>query len=104
MTTQTASTKTAAKPDTQTVTDAYLYLLGRALVIRQERHDLSQPGVAYNAIKYNPLGSADFVNPISTSPISRRGSRLTSGRRRCSRFPLSPVATTPRRSWTSGAR
>jgi hypothetical protein len=47
----------------QTVTDAYVYLLGRALVIRQEQTDLKEPGVTYNAIKYNPVGSADFVNP-----------------------------------------
>ncbi len=34
-----------------------------ALVVRQERHDLAEAGVTYNAIKYNPLASADFVNP-----------------------------------------
>lgn len=50
-------------PDAQTITDAYLYLLARALVIRQEHHDLAEAGVDYNLIKYNPLGSADFVNP-----------------------------------------
>lgn len=50
-------------PDTATVTDAYIYLLGRALVVRQEQNDMKETGVAYNAIKYNPLGSADFVNP-----------------------------------------
>ena len=50
-------------PDQQTVTDAYVYLLGRAIVIRQEANDLKEPGVTYNAIKYNPVGSADFVNP-----------------------------------------
>ena len=51
------------KYDKQTVTDAYVYLLGRALAIRQEHTDLKEPGIAYNAIKYNPVGSADFVNP-----------------------------------------
>ncbi len=50
-------------PDDQTVRDAYIYLLGRALVIRQEHIDNKAPGFAYNTIKYNPLGSADFVNP-----------------------------------------
>jgi hypothetical protein len=50
-------------PDERTITEAYIYLLGRALVIRQEHTDLREPGVAYNSIKYNPLGSADFVNP-----------------------------------------
>lgn len=52
----------AYTPDTATIRDAYVYLLGRAFVIRQERNDLKEKGVAYNAIKYNPLGSADFVN------------------------------------------
>lgn len=56
--------KKSGKPvDQQTVTDAYVYLLGRAIVIRQEQTDLKEPGVAYNVIKYNPVGSADFVNP-----------------------------------------
>lgn len=45
------------------VADAYVYLLGRAVVVRQERTDLAEPGIAYNRIKYNPLGSADFANP-----------------------------------------
>lgn len=49
--------------DKKTVTDAYVYLLGRAIVIRQEQTDLKEAGVAYNTIKYNPVGSADFVNP-----------------------------------------
>jgi hypothetical protein len=50
-------------PDEATITEAYVYLLGRALVIRQERTDLGESGITYNTIKYNPLGSADFVNP-----------------------------------------
>ena len=53
----------AQTPDEATITEAYVYLLGRALVIRQEHIDLKEPGVTYNKIKYNPLGSADFVNP-----------------------------------------
>ncbi len=52
-----------AKPDEKTLSEAYTYLLGRALVIRQEDMDRRGDGFAYNAIKYNPLGSADFVNP-----------------------------------------
>jgi hypothetical protein len=50
-------------PDRQTLADAYIYLLGRALVIRQERIDLREPGFTYNTIRYNPLGSANFANP-----------------------------------------
>ncbi|MGQ3211555.1 MAG: DUF1214 domain-containing protein [Shinella sp.] len=53
----------ATKPDDRTIKEAYVYLLGRALVIRQETNDLKEKGIAYNHIKYNPLGSADFVNP-----------------------------------------
>jgi len=49
--------------DDQTVADAYVYLLGRALVVRQELSDIAEPGVDYNVIKYNPVGAADFVNP-----------------------------------------
>jgi hypothetical protein len=50
-------------PDRETLADAYVYLLGRALVIRQERIDLREPGFTYNTIRYNPPGSANFANP-----------------------------------------
>ncbi|WP_230279755.1 DUF1214 domain-containing protein [Croceicoccus sp. Ery15] len=43
--------------------DAYVYLLSRALVVRQEQTDLGADGAGYNRVKYNPVGSADFVNP-----------------------------------------
>ncbi len=56
-------TSFAKSPDIETLRDAYVYLLGRALVIRQEQTDIKEPGVDYNTIKYNPVGSADFVNP-----------------------------------------
>jgi hypothetical protein len=58
-----ARAQTAPKPDDQTIGDAYIYLLGRVLVIRQEHIDRRTDGFSYNAIRYNPLGSADFVNP-----------------------------------------
>ncbi len=35
-------------PDENTIADAYIYLLGRALVIRQEHMDRGAPGFAYN--------------------------------------------------------
>ena len=57
------STCLADGVDEQTISDAYVYLLGRALVVRQETTDMQEEGVDYNVIKYNPLGSADFVNP-----------------------------------------
>ncbi|WP_082862597.1 DUF1214 domain-containing protein [Caballeronia hypogeia] len=56
-------TTAAVRPDEKTVSDAYLYLLGRLLVIRQEETDRKAPGFAWNTVKYNPPGSADFVNP-----------------------------------------
>src|ERR1700742_2695965 len=58
-----AQTPPPIAPDEKTIADAYIYLLGRALVIRQEHIDRRGDAFAYNAIKYNPLGSADFVNP-----------------------------------------
>ncbi len=53
------------------VTDAWVYLLGRYLVMRQEVIDLSEAGVEYNVLKHNPavvIGSSaqsapTFVNP-----------------------------------------
>lgn len=47
----------------QDVIDAYIYVLGRYLVIRQERTDLAEQGVDYNITKFNELGKAEFVNP-----------------------------------------
>ena len=38
------------------------YLLGRYLVIRQENQDINVGKAGYNKIKYNPLGSGEFVN------------------------------------------
>ncbi|BCP56024.1 hypothetical protein K32_46410 [Kaistia sp. 32K] len=58
-----AQTETVARPDEQTIHDAYVYLLGRLLVIRQEQMDSKADGFAWNTIHYNPLGTADFVNP-----------------------------------------
>jgi len=61
-----AGTSTAVAtppPSEQTIADAYVYLLGRALVVRQEQIDRKGDGFTFNTIKYNPLGSADFVNP-----------------------------------------
>lgn len=50
--------------DKQTITDAYVYLLGRALVIRQEQSDLAEQGIDCNVIKYNLPGKPlEWVNP-----------------------------------------
>src|ERR1700748_1333855 len=58
-----AQTPPPIAPDQKTLADAYIYLLGRAPVMRQEHIDRKGENFAYNTIKHNPLGSADFVNP-----------------------------------------
>jgi len=55
--------KNVAVPSDEEITDAWSYLYGRYLVIQQENHDINVEKVGYNKIKYNPLGSAQFVNP-----------------------------------------
>lgn len=52
-----------SEPTEKDITDAWTYLYGRYLVIQQENHDINVEKVGYNKIKYNPLGSAQFVNP-----------------------------------------
>ncbi len=56
------STTDAGVTDEEVV-DAYLYLLARFIVLRQENLDINIEKVGYNTIKYNPLASAAFVNP-----------------------------------------
>lgn len=50
-------------PSDDDIREAYVYLLARMLVVRQEVTDSAAEGFAYNTVSYNPLGSADFVNP-----------------------------------------
>jgi hypothetical protein len=50
-------------PSDDQIVEAYLYLFGRLLVARQEKHDIDVEKVGWNSIKYNPVGSAEFVNP-----------------------------------------
>ena len=56
-------TKRETKISEAEVIESYVYLLGRALAVRQEKTDLSEEGIEYNSIKYNEAGKADFVNP-----------------------------------------
>lgn len=50
--------------DVEAIRDAYVYLLGRALVVRQERADVTEDGLGYNAVKHNPAGEPiGWVNP-----------------------------------------
>jgi hypothetical protein len=48
--------------DEQIIADAYVYLIGRALVVRQEHIDVAAQG-GYNVAFHNPVGSANFPNP-----------------------------------------
>ena len=50
-------------PSEESLNDAYVYLLGGSLAVRQEHIDAAAEGFEYNTIHYNPMGSADFVNP-----------------------------------------
>jgi len=50
-------------PTDKEILDAYTYLYARYLVLQQEAHDINVEKVGYNKVKYNPLGSAAFVNP-----------------------------------------
>ena len=50
-------------PDEKMISDAYVYLLGRALVIRQEQLDVSRGELQYNVVHHNPLADVSFVNP-----------------------------------------
>ena len=53
------------------VTAAWVYLLGRYLVIRQEAIDLDEAGIDYNVIKHNPpvvVGSGAEAAPTFVNP------------------------------------
>jgi len=45
------------------IIDAYVYLIARHIVIRQEHIDIAEEGADYNVVKYNELGRAEFVSP-----------------------------------------
>ena len=45
--------------EARTIADAFVYLLSRALVVRQEHLDRKKEGFAYNRIRYRPAGPAE---------------------------------------------
>jgi len=47
----------------QDVTDAYIYLMGRLLVLRQERLDFEKEGFQWNKIIYRDPGGVAWANP-----------------------------------------
>lgn len=59
----TTVTETSTDSTDQDIIEAYTYLYARYLVIQQENYDINVEKIGYNKIKYNPLGSAQFVNP-----------------------------------------
>src|SRR3954454_20811066 len=53
------------------VTEAWVYLLGRYLVMRQEALDLAEDGIGYNVLKHNPaivVGTASDAAPTFVNP------------------------------------
>jgi hypothetical protein len=59
----------AAKPAAQSVpsdrdiTDAYVYLLGRWIILRQQRLDFEKGGFEWNTLVHHDPGGVDWVNP-----------------------------------------
>ncbi|GAA5081854.1 DUF1214 domain-containing protein [Lysobacter panacisoli] len=65
-----SATAPAAAPETsanavsdQDITDAYLYLLGRLLVLRQEQLDFGKEGIKWNEITHRDVGGVAWANP-----------------------------------------
>ena len=47
----------------QDITDAYLYLLGRLFVLRQEQLDFTKEGFKWNEIAHRTVGGVAWANP-----------------------------------------
>ena len=45
------------------IVDAYIYVLARYLVIRQEHIDMAEEGADYNLIKFMQIIWTTFINP-----------------------------------------
>ncbi len=45
------------------ITDAYAYLLGRELVLKQQRLDFEKEGFRWNIVKHRTPGGVDWANP-----------------------------------------
>jgi hypothetical protein len=57
--------------DLEELTDAWVYVFGRYLVVRQEQADLAEAGVDYNVLKHNPpvlSGAGAGVAPMFVNP------------------------------------
>ena len=82
MTQTTVSQKTTLSD--QQISDAYIYLLGRLLITRQQQVDFDTEGFVWNQLIHRKPGQVDWPNQISTWPTQRPGWRSTR-RFRCNR-------------------
>ncbi|MGT2454140.1 DUF1254 domain-containing protein [Cupriavidus basilensis] len=53
----------ATVPTDQQISDAYLYLLGRLLILRQERQDFEREGFRWNQVVHRAPGAVAWANP-----------------------------------------
>lgn len=53
----------ATVPTDQQISDAYLYLLGRLLILRQERQDFEPDGFRWNQVVHRAPGAVAWANP-----------------------------------------
>ncbi len=49
--------------DDQQISDAYIYLLGRLLITRQQQADFDDEGLSWNALVHRKPGQVDWPNP-----------------------------------------
>src|SRR5262245_25121940 len=56
-------TSAVARPSDQDISDAYLYLLGRLLVLRQEHLDFKNDGFKWNQLIHRDVGGVSWANP-----------------------------------------
>ncbi|HEY5780406.1 MAG TPA: DUF1254 domain-containing protein, partial [Lysobacter sp.] len=60
---QQAQTKAQPAISDQDISDAYLYLLARLLVLRQEQLDFQKEGFKWNEIAHRDVGGVAWANP-----------------------------------------
>ena len=61
-----AATHVTAKPTDRDICDAYLYLLGRSLVLRQEQLDFRTGDFRWNVLVHRPVGGVSQHLPRGT--------------------------------------
>ena len=58
-----APARQAAAPTDEDIVNAYVYLLGRLLILRQQRLDFEKGGFEWNKAVHHPRGGVDWPNP-----------------------------------------